>query len=493
MATSIKLELQGITSYGEDASLNNGSDKATNVFLDNSGFFRGRGGLSTITPDVSGASLPSAKIDGLFYWVSKDLTMIVSGGSLYSMNENNFITLIGVGLETNERASFAVVRTSSGVESLAVANGGDIYIYDPVNVTWTNTFTTDNDAPRAVKKIVFLTGYLIALPTNSNRFYFSQVGDPEDWSALDFASAEANADIIENMVVKSFYLYLFGTNTVEVWYNDGSTPFIRLDGGLIENGTASPFSVATVEDRLLFLDNKRRICTVEGQSGYQVISSAIDRFLQSLDSVEDAYAYPIQHQGRVFYAITFPTASRSEWDGSSTNGLTFIYDIYNQQFFEWAEWSSVGSEFGKFPVYSEAYCSLQQRQILGSDSTGKLYELDKDVYQDDGGTLRLLWQSPFSDFGALSKKRIRKMRWRATSGTSSTSYQFQFNKRFDGNSEWNLITPLSLQVGSSSLNQFHVQLNNIGMCRVAQFQITGSTNAPFCMGELTLEIDPMTS
>jgi hypothetical protein len=488
MSEVVKIELKGLTAYGEDVS-RLGADKASNLFIDNNGYLRGRGGLKRIT--TSGASLPNQKVDGLFYWTSKDLTMIVSGGSLYKMNANNIVTLIGTGLSVNERASFAVVRTNQGVEALAVCNVSDIHIYDPQNATWQNIYLVDSDTPRAVKSIVYLDGYLIAIPTNSNQFYFSQVGDPSDWSSLSFASAESNSDIIENMIVKGQYLYLWGTDSLELWYDDGVTPFIRLAGAVIENGTASPYTVTKVEDFLFFLDNKRRICVVEGQSAYKVISQSIDRYLQSLDSIEDAYSFPIIHQGRVFYCINFPTTTRTEWDASAQLGITFVYDIYNQQFFEWSNWT--GSEYGRLPINAECYCSLQQRQIVGKTSGGLLFELDQDTYQDDGQTLKITYETPFLDHGIQNKKRVRKMRWKATSGTSVIPTVFQFNKRFNGGSEWNLVTPLSLQVGNSSLNQHHIQLNSVGMYRTAQYQFSSTSNSPFCMGELVVEMDLMLS
>jgi len=488
MSELVKIELKGISSYGEDIS-RIGADKAVNVFLDNAGYIRGRGGLKRIT--TTGATLPDQKIDGIFYWTSKDLTMIVCGGGLYKMDSYNAVTLIGTGLSINKRTSFCVVRTNTGVESLAVANTSDIYIYDQQNNTWTNTYALDSDTPRQVKTICFLDGYLIALPTNSNQFYYSQVGDPQDWNLLSFANAEANSDIIENMVVKGQYLYLFGTDTIELWYDDGATPFIRLAGAVIENGTPSPFTACKVEEFMFFFDNKRRICVVEGQASYKVVSGNIDRYLQSLDSIEDAYAFPIIHQGRVFYCINFPTSTRTTWDGSTEVGICFVYDIQSQQFFEWNRWT--GSQYGRFPVNCEAYCSLQQRQILGKINSGILYELDENIYQDDGATMRCEYVTGYLDHGIQVIKRIRKLRWKATSGSSTTSTVYQFNKRFNGNSEWNLTTPLSLQVGVSSLNQNHIQINNIGTYRTAQYQITTSSDSPTCFGEIVLEADLLMS
>ena len=491
MAEQIKLELTGITSYGDDVSRTTTSTKATNVFLDEAGYLRQRGGLNII--ETTGVSLPTQKVDGMFYWQSKNLVMIVIGGSLYEMNDSNVISLVGSGLETGTRASFAIARTSTGVEALVVANGGDMYIYDPINVTWNNVFTGDNDAPRNVKKIVFLDSYIIALPTNSNKFYFSDVGNPESWSALSFNEAEARADNIENIIVKGFYIYIFGEQTVEIYYNDGVTPFVRLDGGLIETGTIAPFSVSIVEDKIYFLDSNRRIATLEG-STYNIVSTGIDRFLQSLDLVTDAYSYPIIHAGRVFYAITFPSADRTAWDGSTQTGITFVLDVKNGQFFEWALWNSGSSEYGPFPIFSQAYAGRRRRQFLGRESLGQIFELDLDVYQDNGGTLRSVWESGHLDFGTFNKKRINKMRWRMTSGdNSSVDTNIVFNYRVDGQSDYDATREQSLTTGSSSLNQFHANINNLRIARSYQFKMVESTNSPLCIGDITLIVDIMTN
>ena len=485
----VKLPITGITRR-DGVSLENETEILRDAFLDSNGYIRSRGGLKQIT--TTGDALPNAKIDGLYYWSTKNLVLIVAGRHLYTLDSSNVVTDIGSGLESGQRASFAIVRTSGGEESAVVTNGGDMYLYKPDSATFTNLYTTDNDAPRNVIQVEFLDQYLIALSADSRFFHYSKVADPEDWEALDFGVAEAKADNINQIYVKGSYLYLFGEQSVEIYYDDGTTPFSRVSGGIIENGLIAKDTVAKVDDQLFWLDSNRRIVTLNGSS-YQVVSDNIDKLLEQLDEVDDAYAYPLYHQGKSFYVIHFPSASRSVYDGSVTSGLTLVYDLSNQQFTEFANWDTLTSSYKKFPIFSQTYAVSRRQQILGSEiANGKLFELDVNTYQDDSSYLRPEWISGYYDLGTLNRKRLNKLRMRMQAGTSTISTVVIFNYRKDGQSDFESTREQLLTTGSSSLNQHHLLINNLGIFRSIQFKISSATASPLILGDIKSFIDVLT-
>src|SRR5690606_11052651 len=74
------------------------------------------------------------------------------------------------------------------------------------------------------------------------------------WGALDFASAEGNADDILAVDVFQRRLFLIGRVTTEVYYNTGeSFPFNRLDGVFINYGCESSRSVAVGDKSIMWL------------------------------------------------------------------------------------------------------------------------------------------------------------------------------------------------------------------------------------------------
>lgn len=448
-----------------------------------------------ITYPYTSTSISDSRIDGLYYWSSKNWIMCVSGRHLYKIDENNLVTDLGSGLEANARASFAVVRTASGVESLAVANeGSDLFIYDPINDTFQNIYNLDNDCPRNIKQIAFLDQYLLILPQDSRFFHYSVVGDPENWSALDFGVAEAAADDIVGMIVDSGYIYLLGEISIEAYYNDGSTPFSRIGStGYINSGCASPFTFKTVDNNILFLDNQRRISTING-SNFNEISVNIANFLQKIDDISDAFAFPLIHQGHNFYFISFPNASRTNYDNSSSIGVSFVFDLKTKEFFEFSRWNTTTSQYDIFNVFCQTFAVSRKQQLLGSsENDGKIFLLDETKYQDDGEILRPIFYTSLMDFGTLNKKRINEIRCRFLAGTSTVPTILSINARKDGNAVFEEEQERQLEVGTSSLNQSFLQISNLGIARIFQFQFYSSTDSPLTIGDIYYYVEPMTN
>lgn len=483
----VEIKFTGIN-FRDAVSLENASQSLKDVFIDAKGYIRSRGGLSAIS--FTGDPLPANQIDGLYYWSSKNLVMVVVNGRLFKIDSSNVVTELGSGLTNDYKASFAITRTSTGEESLVVANNSDIYIYKPLTGTFTNIFSGDSQTPRNVIQLEFLDQYIIALSADSRFFHYSVVGDPENWSALDFGVAEAKADIINQIKVVGSFLYLYGEESVEVYYNNGVTPFERVSGSVLQTGLIAKDTTVTIDNQLFWLDSNRRIVVLNGNS-YVVISDSIDRLLEDIDVVDDAYAYPLYHQGKSFYVITFPTASRINYDGSDKLGITLVYDLSNKQFTEFAKWETSGSNYSAFPILSQTYAVIRREQWLG-DTAGNIFTLDKNVYKDNSAVLRPEYLSANLDLGSLNKKRINKLLYRMQAGDGTTQTTIQLNYRKDGESVWQSSREQSLTVGNSSLNQFVGQVNGLGIARVIQLSIASSSDAPLVLGSLKMYVDGMT-
>jgi hypothetical protein len=198
------------------------------------------------------ASVGTGPVRGL--WVLKaDPTraFVVSGNEFYEIDTNYTATLRG---------------TVSGLGTVSMAdNGNQIFIAaNPKGYifnTSTNVFAeiTDPDFPGAVT-VGYLNSYFVFNPPNSQKFYITQLLDGTQIDPLDFASAEGSSDGLVSLIVDHRELWLFGTDSVEVWYDAGTAdfPLVRIQGAFNELGCAAAYSVAKLDNGLFWLGSDAR-------------------------------------------------------------------------------------------------------------------------------------------------------------------------------------------------------------------------------------------
>ena len=90
--------------------------------------------------------------------------------------------------------------------------------------------------------VAYLNGVMIFNELgNRQAFSGSQILDPGNLDALDFASAEARPDPLVGLKVSHGELILFGSTSVEWWVPTGNflAPFQRLPGAVIDIGCYS--------------------------------------------------------------------------------------------------------------------------------------------------------------------------------------------------------------------------------------------------------------
>ncbi len=92
----------------------------------------------------------------------------------------------------------------------------------------------------------FLDQYFIAL-CDDGQFYISGLLDGLTWDALDTAKAESSPDITVMMIVDHGELRMFGSESMETWYNSGSAdfPFAPIRGATIPQGLLYRYSTIT--------------------------------------------------------------------------------------------------------------------------------------------------------------------------------------------------------------------------------------------------------
>ena len=255
---------------------------------------------------------------------------------------------------------------------------GPSYIFN----TSTNVFAqiTDPDFPGAVT-VGYLDGYFVFNPPNSQQVWVTSLLDGLSVDPLDFASAEGSPDGLVALIVDHRETWLFGTNSVEVWYDAGTAdfPLQRIQGAFNEIGCAAAYSVAKLDNGLFWLGSDARgrgiVYRANGYNGQRISTHAVEWHIQQYGNLSDAIGYTYQQDGHAFYVLIFPSAD-----------TTWVYDVATQAWHERAGWYN-----GDFTRHrSNCQMSFNNEIVVGDYENGNIYAFDLDVYADNGAIQRWL-------------------------------------------------------------------------------------------------------
>jgi len=319
------------------------------------------------------ATVGTGPIRGLWSF-SNDASraFVVSGSELYRIDTNYNPTLIGT------VANAGPVSMADNGTQLFVACNGPSFIYN--NTTNAYAAVTDPDFPGA-GTVGYLDGYFVFNEPGSQKIWVTALLNGTSIDPLDFASAEGAPDGVVSILVNFREVWVFGTNSVEVWYNTGAAdfPLQRIQGAFNELGCAAAYSVAKMDNGVFWLGSDARghgiVYRANGYTGQRISTHAVEWQIQQYGNISDAIAYTYQQDGHSFYVLTFPSAN-----------ATWVYDVATQAWHERAGWDN-----GAFTRHrSNCQMFFNQEVIVGDYENGNIYAFDLENYSDNGGIQRWL-------------------------------------------------------------------------------------------------------
>ena len=302
---------------------------------------------------------------------SSSVAFVVSGNELYRIDTSYNATLLG-----SVSGSGPVSMADNGTQ-LFVACDPDSYIYN--NSTGVFSQINDPDFPGA-KIVGYLDGYFVFTEPNSQRIWVTALLDGTSVDPLDFASAEGSPDGVVGMIVDHREVWIYGTRSVEVWYNAGTSdfPLQRIQGAFNEIGCEAAYTVTKMDNGLFWLGADARgrgvVYRANGYTGQRISTHAVEWHIQSYGNISDAIAYTYQQDGHSFYVLTFPSANK-----------TWVYDVATQA---WHERAS-GNE-NQYRHRSNCQMAFDSEIIVGDFENGNIYALDMTVYADNGAIQKWL-------------------------------------------------------------------------------------------------------
>lgn len=307
----------------------------------------------------------------------------VQGGEVYKIATDYTPTLLGS------------INTNAGYVSMA-CNGFEILIVDGNSgyvitlATGVLTEVVDPDFPYGVTWVSFLDGYFIVGGNGTGQFWISGINNANEWVGTEFASAEGDPDPIVGGIVDHRELWLFGSGTVEIWYNTGNVdfPLERTGNAFIEHGCAAVGSISKLDNTVFWLGQDARgdgiVWRAEGYTPQRVSTHGIEYAIGQYGRVDDAISYTYQQEGHAFYVLIFPSAN-----------ATWCYDTASG---EWHERAWLNGADGTLRRHrSNWHVFFNGEHIVGDWENGNLYAFDLDTYTDNGESIKRIRATTVQD------------------------------------------------------------------------------------------------
>ena len=308
-------------------------------------------------------TLPQGPVRGL--WTFNGLAYAVAGDKFYQIDTN------WAYVEKGTVSGAGPVSMVDNGTQIFIACNGPSYIYNSTTDQFAEI--VDPDFAGAVT-VGFINGYFTFNEPNSQRIWVTSLLDGTSIDPLDFASAEGSPDNLVSLIVDHKEIWLFGQNSVEVWYDAGNPdfPLAPIQGAFNEIGCIAPYSVAKLDNGVFWLGADARgrgiIYRSEGYTGKRISTHAVEWQIQSYNNMSDAIAYTYQQDGHSFYVLNFPAAD-----------TTWVYDVATQVWHERAAWE----DYSFARHRGNCQMSFGNKIVLGDYQNGNLYAFDLDNYMDN--------------------------------------------------------------------------------------------------------------
>ena len=345
-------------------------------------------------------------------WVLKEYLYAVSGDTFYRLNLIDGTSRWRVKPLGTVTGSGPVSMSDNGTQ-IFIACNPDGFIYNATTEVFAQI--TDPDFPGAVK-VSYLDGYFVFNEPNSSRVWVTSLLDGLSVNPLDFASAEGDPDGLVSLIVDHREAWLFGANSIEVWYNAGlpDFPLQRIQGAFNEIGCEAPYSVAKLDNGLFWLGADARgrgiVYRANGYTGQRISTHAVEWQIQQYGSMSDAIGYTYQQDGHAFYVLIFPTAQ-----------TTWVYDVATGAWHERAGWSN-----GNFVRHrSNCQAAYNNQIIVGDFENGNIYAFDLNEYADNGDVQKWLrsWRALAPNTNNLKRTAQHSLQIDCESGVGTNTGQ----------------------------------------------------------------------
>jgi len=296
----------------------------------------------------------------------------VIGPTFYEINSTGTLTSRGTVAIDSNPATICSSGDSGG--ELFITSGNNGYIFTLAS----NTFALVRTGATTMGD--YLDGFFLALDAATSTLYLSNLNDGTTWDPTQYAQRSIAPDPWIAMKVWDRYIWLFGSETSEIWYDAGTAPFpfAPHPSGLVEMGCAAPFSPEIVAGAIMFLarnaEGTGSVMRAAGFTPEDVSTFPIHVALESYSTISSAVGDAYELDGHSFYILTF--ADEITWAYDATVGPLPAAMRWTER----GTWIAEDNQFVAWRPLYHAFCFGQHRML--DRNSGALYQLDANIYTD---------------------------------------------------------------------------------------------------------------
>jgi hypothetical protein len=259
--------------------------------------------------------------------------------------------------------------------------------------------------------VTFQDGITLFTETGTNSVYASNVDDPTTIGALNYTTADALGGDCVGIISDHREVFVFKTNSVEYFYNSGSSgfPFTRGSPGLIERGCwlYGKWTIQKLDKSVFWVGEDMRVYRMNGYQPEPISTPWVERYMvnaltQVLDGSAEFYGSAFYFNGIPYYAIS------GFADLNNEGGLTTLYcNLLNNTWHRRTDIqpigaANIGSSQPVLATSSNLYSlsptgsSLSRRmtlpQVYFGGQRATMHELMFDMAPSTSGTMTVSWE-----------------------------------------------------------------------------------------------------
>lgn len=281
----------------------------------------------------------------------------VAGGTLYEISSSGSAT--GVATLVDDADTFI----EGYAANVLIAAGGNYYVYASGALS-----AITGGAITTIGGLAFVGGYAVMTEKNGGRFEWATLQDPSTRNPLHVASSEAVDDNIVQPLELNGNLYLFGTQSIEIWQTTGdagAAAFGRLSGSVLNRGLKAKGLVEKIGSGAFFVGDDNAAYVLAGSQMQKVSTPQVETAIAQ-GSPTDCFYF--EDEGEKFAAIRF--SDRPSW----------VWQIGG----EWFE-RAQGTDLDHWNCISTAKC---YGGTYGLTTTGDLFKFGRDNADLGGAMIR---------------------------------------------------------------------------------------------------------
>jgi hypothetical protein len=257
-------------------------------------------------------------------------------------------------------------------------------------------------------------------------------------------------------------IYAWGTQGLQVFQDDGSTPFVNVPGAAGEAGLEAVYSVQKMDNTIFALcvvDKKRVVVKLQGRAPV-VVSEPIANVLAEMETVSDAIGDIICVGGIAIYMLNFPTDNQ-----------TWVYDYKSDIWLRWGYFNATRGLHDRFIGQHSCFVKKWNKHLIMSRIDGKIYELSRNVFDDANNPMVSYRRTGWLDWGDTSKIKHSKelfIKTKTFADNGSTSPKMLLRWRDDGYPVWSDFVELELD--PKYFGDFIIYLTRMGQYRARQYE-----------------------